>query len=199
MDLKELLGEELYQQVIDKAGDEHKVAVVSDGNWFPKEKFDAKNQEAKSLQDQLSERDTQLEELRGKANGNEELQATIDSLKEANTQAKESYEQQLRDQKLNYELDRELLTAKARNPVAVRALLDTEVIKLDEDGKIKGLSEQLEGLKESDSYLFSSDNSDGSVGSGHYKPGAPKKTNGKTDDKDLYAQAQEHFKNKFKK
>ncbi len=184
----------LEEEAVDKIMAEHGKTVNT-----TKDELTSAQSERDSLKEQLSERDTQLEGLRGKAQGNEELQATIDSLKEANTQAKESYEQKLRDQKLNYELDRELLTAKARNPVTVRALLDTEVIKLDEDGKIKGLSEQLEGLKESDSYLFSSDNSDSSAGSNHYKPGAPKKTNGKTADKDLYAQAQEHFKNKFKK
>lgn len=42
MDLKELLGEDLYNQVVEKAGDK-KLAVVNDGNWFPKEKFDEVN------------------------------------------------------------------------------------------------------------------------------------------------------------
>src|SRR5699024_11472603 len=63
MSLKELLGEELYNQVIEKAGD-NKIAIVSDGNWIPKDKFDAKNQEVKDLQGQLSDRDEQLNTLK---------------------------------------------------------------------------------------------------------------------------------------
>ncbi|GIO25103.1 phage scaffolding protein [Oceanobacillus sp. J11TS1] len=141
-----------------------------------KEELTSAQSERDSLKEQLSERDTQLESLRGKAQGNEELQATIDSLKEANAQAKESYEQKLREQKFNYELERELMTAKARNPKAVRALLDTEVIKLDDDGKIKGLSEQLEGLKESDGYLFVSEEGT-TPSSSNFNPGAKQKTN----------------------
>lgn len=161
----------LEDEAIDKIMAEHGKTVNQ-----TKDELTSAQSERDSLKEQLSERDTQLEDLRGKAQGNEELQATIDSLKEANTQAKESYEKQLKEQKFNYELDRELMTAQARNPVAVRALLDTEVIKLDEDGKIKGLSEQLEGLKESDSYLFASEEG-APPSNSNFKPGSAQKTN----------------------
>ncbi len=178
MDLKELLGEDLYNQVKEKAGD-NKLAIVNDGNWLPKDKFDEKNNEVKSLKEQLSDRDTQLEDLRGKAQGNEEMQTTIDALKEANSQAKEAHEQQLNEIKFGYELDRALLNEKARNPRAVKALLDTDTIKLDEEGQLIGLNEQLEGLKESDDYLFASDAEGSNYSQTNYTPGGDKKTNKK--------------------
>lgn len=62
MDLKELLGEELYKQVIEKTGDK-KIALVSDGNWIPKEKFNELNENTKDLKKQLKDRDAQLAEL----------------------------------------------------------------------------------------------------------------------------------------
>ncbi|ADL07753.1 hypothetical protein [Thermosediminibacter oceani] len=39
MELKELLGEELFNQVMAKVGD-HKIDIVSNGQWIPKSKFD---------------------------------------------------------------------------------------------------------------------------------------------------------------
>ena len=46
--------------------------------------------------------------------------------------------------------------AKAKNPKAVKALLDTSTVKIV-DGKLIGLDEQLTALKTSDDYLFTSD------------------------------------------
>jgi len=152
MDLKELLGEELYNQVMQKAGD-HKIAVVSDGNWFPKSKFDAVNEENKDLKKQLTDRDQQLEDLKTKAAGNEDLQRQIQALQDQNNQIKEDYEQKIQKQNFEFALERALTIAKAKNPKAVKALLNTEAIKLDGESLL-GLEEQLNKLKETDSYLF---------------------------------------------
>lgn len=54
--------------------------------------------------------------------------------------------------KLDAALNLALVQAKARNPKAARALLDTSKIKMKEDGTLDGLD--LEGLKKSDPYLF---------------------------------------------
>ncbi|MEK5167194.1 phage scaffolding protein, partial [Paenibacillus sp. FSL R5-0527] len=89
MDLKELLGEELYKQVIEKAGDKHKIAIVSDGNWFPKEKFDEVYNAKKQAETDLKERDKQLSQLQEAAKGNEALQTQIKELQEANKTATE--------------------------------------------------------------------------------------------------------------
>lgn len=153
MDLKELLGEELYNQVIEKAGD-NKLAIVSDGNWIPKEKFDDKIQEAKDLQEELNNRDEQLEEL--KKVDPAELQKTIDDLQEANENQKNEYEEKLQQQAFNHKLENTLANANVRNTTAVKALLDLDIVKLEDD-ELKGLNEQIESLKESDSYLFESE------------------------------------------
>src|SRR5690625_3675652 len=150
MSLKELLGEELYSQVIEKAGD-NKIAIVSDGNWIPKEKFDVKNQEVKDLQEQLNNRDEQLEEL--KKIDAEGLQAKIDELQQANEQTKTEYEEKLQQQAFEHRLENTLKDSGVRNVKAVKALLDTENIKLDGE-TLLGLDDQLKGLQESDPYLF---------------------------------------------
>lgn len=156
MSLKELLGEELYNQVIEKAGD-NKVAIVSDGNWFPKDKFDAKNQEVKDLETELENRDTQLEDLK-KADP-EALQKTIDDLQETNENQKNEYEEKLQKQAFDHALDRAIagVNPKTENSAkAIKALLDTEKIKLDGD-KFLNLDNQLDALKESDAHLFKSE------------------------------------------
>lgn len=155
MDLKQLLGEELYKQVMEKAGD-NKLAVVSDGNWFPKDKFDQVNSDNKELKKQLKERDEQLTDLQSKAAGNEELTKQITQLTEQNKQTAKEYQDKLDKQAFDFALKEALTGAKAKNPKAVEALLNREAIKLDGD-KLLGLEEQLKNLKESDAYLFDSD------------------------------------------
>lgn len=157
MDLKELLGEDLYNQVMQKAG-ENKIAVVSDGNWFPKSKFDEVNNDNKELKKQLKDRDTQLTDLQSKAQGNDDLQKQIQQLQDANKKATDDYEAKLAQQSFDFALKEALSGAKAKNPKAVEALLNKDAIKLDGD-KLLGLDEQLKTLKESDSYLFDAEQS----------------------------------------
>lgn len=153
MDLKELLGEDLYNQVTEKVGDDHKIAIVSNGNWIPKDKFDSKNNEVKELKKQLAERDDQLDQLKTKAAGHEDLTNQINELKELNAKTTKEYQEKLEQQAFDFALERSLNKAKAKNPKAVRALLETENIKLDGD-KLIGLDDQLKAIKESDPYLF---------------------------------------------
>lgn len=154
-ELKELLGEDLYNQVIQKAG-ETKIAIVSDGNWFPKDKFDQVNNDNKELKKQLKNRDDQLSDLKTKAAGHDDLTKQINDLTELNKKTAADYQAKLDQQAFNYALKDALSGAKAKNPKAVEALLNKEAIKLDCD-KLLGLDEQLKAIKESDSYLFESE------------------------------------------
>ncbi len=70
---------------------------------------------------------------------------------------KEDYEGQVQSfnqLKLVSALDKALVSAGAKNPAAVRGLLNFNNLALDEEGSVVGLQEQLSGLKTSDSYLF---------------------------------------------
>ncbi|MGG3982721.1 MAG: phage scaffolding protein [Bacillota bacterium] len=156
MSLKELLGEDLYTQVMEKAG-EQKIAVVSDGNWIPKEKFDELNDDKKELKNQLNQRDKQLEDLRKRAKDNEELHSKIKEIQDANEKTVADYEAKIQQQQKDFAIERALRDAKARNPKAVKALLDLENVKLDGD-KLLGLDEQLKAIQESDKYLFGDEN-----------------------------------------
>ena len=54
---------------------------------------------------------------------------------------------------IDFAVDKSLMSSKAKNPKAVKALLDLNNVEFDGD-KIKGLEEQVKNIKKSDSYLF---------------------------------------------
>lgn len=152
MDLKELLGELFTPEIATKIGDKV-LAVVNDGSYIPKAKFDDKLEEIKTLKGQITERDTQLTTLQAAATGNEALQKQITDLQTANTAATSEMQKKLDQQALDFAIERELNKAKAKNPKAVKALLDASKIKLDGESLL-GLTDQLEALKTSDAYMF---------------------------------------------
>lgn len=117
------------------------------------DKVDGLESQIEDYKGQLAERDEQLEDLGKKAKDNEELTAEIEQLKEANEITKTEYEGKLQQQAFDHKLETTLGSAKAKNTKAIKALLDMDTIKLDGD-ILKGLDTQLEGLKESDPYLF---------------------------------------------
>lgn len=118
-----------------------------------KEQLTAMTTERDDLKGQLTDRDTQLEGLKEKAAGNDELLSQIEQLKESNATATTELQAKLDGQTFDFALEKSLTAAKVRNPKALKALLDTESIKLDGD-KLLNLDSQLEALKASDAYLF---------------------------------------------
>lgn len=165
MDLKELLGEELYKKVTEKLGD--KKVMVDDGNFIPKAMFDQVNEQKKELDKQLTGYKTQLEELSKNNKDNEALVKQIEELQLTNKQASEAYENKIKAMEFDYTLDTALNSSKCKNNKALKALLDMNSIKY-QDGKLEGLEEQINSLKESESYLFEDVTPRDTGGVGHF-------------------------------
>ncbi|MDC2867569.1 phage scaffolding protein [Bacillus sp. BP-3] len=146
MNKEQLIALGLTEEQADKV-------VEGFGNMIPKSRFDEKNSELKELKTQLQERDTQLEDLKTKAVGNEALTQKIEELTNLNKKTADEYQSKLDKQSFDFALKEALISANAKNPKAVEALLNRESIKLDGD-KLTGLDEQLKAIQESDSYLF---------------------------------------------
>lgn len=124
------------------------------GHMVPKARLDEKIEELKAVQTQVTERDTQLEELKPKAAGNEALLEQIQKLQDENKTAKEQYDAELSETRLSSAV-KLALTGKVQDLDIVSGLLDKTKIELDELGNIKGgLDDQLTTLKESKSFLF---------------------------------------------
>ncbi len=133
--------------------------------FIPKARFDEVNNEKKALEKTLSERDEQLETIK-KSTGD------VDAMKKeiADLQAKnEAHAAEMAKLRLDNAVDTALTSAGAKNIKAVRALLDTSGLKLGEDGKLDGLTAQLEALKKSDGYLFKENEAPSFKG---FQPGA---------------------------
>lgn len=107
------------------------------------------------LTSQVSARDDQLDELSKQAGNSKELSTKIDELKQANQESSTAYEAKIATINKNNKIDLALRDAGARNPKAVRALLDESKVSVDGDNLI-GLADQLKSLEDSDSYLFQS-------------------------------------------
>ena len=163
MDLKKLLGEELFEQVeaklkeVDGEDVELFIASENDGDFVRRNRLNEESDKVKELRSQLQDYDTQIEELKKHADASSELQDKIKEIQDAKKEEVESLNNKLRQKTLDNEVEKELIKRKARNPKAVKALLDNDTIKLEEDDSIIGLSEQLDKLQESDDYLFESD------------------------------------------
>ena len=150
--LKEKLGEELYAQVMEKLGDE-KIDIVSNGEWIPKAKFDEVNEQKKEYKRMADELDAKIADVTKQSKDHDGLKEELNKLRSENEQVKTEYEERLQKQSFDFTLEQAIRDAKARNPKAVKALLDTEAIKLEGD-KLTGFEDQLKTVKESDSYLF---------------------------------------------
>lgn len=115
--------------------------------------LDAAKAQVDDLNGQINDRDQQLTDLKKAAGDNDELKNKLQKLQDDNAAAKSNYEDKIQEITKNSKLDMALMQAGARNPKAVKALLDSDVISVDGDNLI-GLDEQLKALQESDAYLF---------------------------------------------
>lgn len=155
--LKAILGEELYAQIAEKLnaynGDEAnkdkqiKLANLGSGEYVGKGKYDA-------LQAQLDGKTTELDtangliaELKKGTKGNEELQGKITGYETQVAQLQEELEKT----KLDNAIQLALRDAKAVDPdylaYKLREKYSADELKLDENGKVKGIDDKLAGLK----------------------------------------------------
>lgn len=121
-----------------------------------KDKLNENKTTIDSLNDQVSQRDTQLKDLGSQAEDNAKLKEQVEMYKTKNSQLSKEWQDKLEAQSKNFAISNSLRDAGAKNAKAVSALLDLDKVSFDDKGKLSGLDDQLEALKKSDSYLFNS-------------------------------------------
>ncbi len=123
--------------------------------YIPKARFDEVNDSKKKLEQDLKDRDGQLETLKNSTGDVEAMKKQIADLQKANKDAADAHAAEIKQMKINSAIDAALTAAKAKNNTAVKALLkDLDKAEFADDGSIKGLAEQIEALRKSDDYLF---------------------------------------------
>lgn len=110
--------------------------------------------EVEGLKTQVGDRDSQLETLKASAGDNADLKKKIEDLQTENATTKATHESELNQLKIDFAVEKALTGAKAKNIKAVKALLELGEAKLDKDGNVKGLDEQIEKLRSGDDTKF---------------------------------------------
>lgn len=123
-------------------------------SYIPKTRFDEVNAAKKKADDDIKERDKQLEDLKKSAGDNAALQEQITKLQSENKTAAEKYEAEMKALRIGTAI-KLALTGEAHDPDIVATLLDKSKIELDDNGAIKGgLEDQIKGMRESKPFLF---------------------------------------------
>lgn len=138
------LSEELAKWVMDEL----------DGNFVPKSRFNEINAELKQVKDQVKERDGQLETLKKSVGDSDELIKQIAQLQADNKAKDEAHAKEIKQLKIDTAIDKALADAKAKNPKAVKALLELGDAEIAEDGTIKGLDAKIKALTEAEDSKF---------------------------------------------
>ena len=121
--------------------------------YIKKDKYDEKQKERDELNKQLKERDEQLNNLKKGYGDNEELKQRIAELQKTNEETETKFNKQINEFKLNSAIENVANKSGAKNVKALKSLLNFETIIVSDDGVV-GLDEQINKLKETESYLF---------------------------------------------
>ena len=152
--LKEILGEELYAQFVEKVnaynGDEANkdkkinLANLTDGKYVSKDKYSSLESTHNLKLEELNKANALIAELQKSVKGNEELQGKF---KEYETQVL-SLQTQLQEEQIKYAIAIALRDAKALDvDYMTFKLKEKGPVELDENGKIKGWDDKLKELQ----------------------------------------------------
>ena len=122
-----------------------------------KEQVTTLTSERDGLQTQVGTVNGQLETLKKGHKDDDDLKAQIEKLQADNKTAAETYQSDLAKTKVDYQTELALTQAGAKNVKAVKALLNSDKITLDDKGQLTGLSDQLEAVKKDNDFLFQPD------------------------------------------
>ena len=151
MKLEDLLKEGFTEEQANKILELHKKAI--DGNFVPKETFNAEREKVKTANDTIADRDKQIAEL-GKFKGTaEELQKKVDDLTEQNTKSAQEYEAKLKEMEETTAI-RAAVTDQVHNPDDVISKLDKTKLTIKDGKVVAGLVEQMDAIKKTSPHYF---------------------------------------------
>jgi len=177
-DVKEKLGDELYNQVKEKLGDDSTKLIFNDnGNWLPKDRFDKVNTQKAELEKQVKSIEKKVKEFEPLTKDNAELRESVTKLTGQIETSQKEYNDNVASITKNHAIDTAIIEQGGKNPKTINPLLNQSLISLD-GSNLVGLNEQLKKLKESDGYLFGETKKLGNEPEKSDKPNTPGKWGG---------------------
>lgn len=119
-----------------------------------KEKATATSTELEDVKKQLKEANSTITELKKNNADNEALQAKVKEYEDAIKTQKEEYDAKVRNLTLDSAIEKALSNAGAKHIDLLSTKIDREKLKIEADGKVTGLDEQISAYKESYKDLF---------------------------------------------
>lgn len=134
----------------------NKVMEGLNGSFVTKARFNEVNTELKQAKETITERDTQLETLKKSTGNVEALKNQITTLQADNAKKDTDHAIEMKALRITTAVNLALNTAKAKNAVAVKALLKDfiEKAEIDENGTVKGLDDEVKKLVEGKDTAF---------------------------------------------
>lgn len=126
-------------------------------------------QERDALKTQVDDVTNKLTDAQKTAEKGSELEKQITDLQTQLADSKTEADKQLAATKKSYEIEAALNGAGSLNNKAVMALIDADKVSFDDNGKLIGLSEQLDAVKKDNGFMFKTEPAE---------PGKPKITPG---------------------
>ena len=130
-------------------------------NYVYKEEYDVLKGEIKVHQDKAKELSKTVKTLQKDVDASEALKLKLEDLENSLT----NKDKEIEKVKFDYKLEAKMKEVGAKNAKAIKALINMEDVKLGENGELEGFDNQIEALKESDSYLFNIEETKGTLGS----------------------------------
>jgi hypothetical protein len=160
MDLKEILGEELFNQVSEKVSEKNINLIADDKNnpgHIPKSRLDEVIAQKNQFKTQASELTSELDKMKESAKGNEELMNTIQEL-ESKTKEWEGknaeWEIKNRKTKIDAALKIAAMKYEAHDVNDVNKYVNYDNISIDENDEVNGAEEEIKSVLEQKPYLF---------------------------------------------
>lgn len=121
--------------------------------YVPKARFDEVNTAKKTAEALVAQRDQQLETLKA-AGSVDDLKKQIEDLQAENKAREDAHAAELLQVRVDADVEAALTEARARNHRAVRSLLNLDKAEIGEDGRVKGLRDQLTVLAKAEDSRF---------------------------------------------
>jgi len=151
--IKNKIGEELYNKVLEKGLKPEDFDLVNDGSWIPKPRFNEVNNKLKATEDKVTTYENQIKDYDKLVSSNKELKGNYDSLKEQHTNDLAAKDKEILNVSKKFMVESKLRESGAKHTSLLMKDIDFEKITVENENLL-GMDPILEGLKTNYGDLF---------------------------------------------